>query len=50
MQTSKQEIQKQLQADPQQSNRAIAAELGVNDKMVGKIRRQLEVAKQIPAP
>jgi len=50
MKALKQEqIQSQLKADPWKSNRSIAAELGVNDRAVGRVRKKLEETKQIPA-
>ena len=41
-------IEAQLKDNPSISSRAIAARLGVNDKTVGSVRRQLESTAEIP--
>jgi hypothetical protein len=41
-------IERRLQRTPEQSNNKIAAELGVADKTVGAVRRQLESTSEIP--
>lgn len=46
--TQKAEIRSQLKADPQKSNRSITTQLGVNDKLGGRLRRDLEEADEIP--
>jgi hypothetical protein len=44
----KQRVQAKLKENPETSNRAIGAELNVNDKLVGRIRNELEKKEQIP--
>jgi len=41
-------IAQQLKRNPQESDRRIAATLGVSDKTVGAVRRQLESSSEIP--
>lgn len=41
-------IERRLVRNPEQSNRSIAAEMGVDDKTVGAVRRTLEGTAEIP--
>jgi N6-adenosine-specific RNA methylase IME4 len=41
-------VEHRLQRTPEQSNNRIAAELGVDDKTVGAVRRELESTSEIP--
>jgi hypothetical protein len=41
-------IEAKLVQDPETSNRAIGTALGVNDKLVGTVRRELEKKERIP--
>jgi hypothetical protein len=41
-------IKQRLIQDPERSNRSISADLGVNDKLVGEVRRELESESRIP--
>lgn len=41
-------IEAKLVQDPETSNRAIGVALGVNDKLVGTVRRELEEKERIP--
>jgi len=41
-------IEAKLVEDPETSNRAVGTALGVNDKLVGNVRRELEKEERIP--